>query len=119
MKAVESLKELRRSVGLPVSQQVSCPSIGSGSDSFFCDVDCDNHDAVYPFNMLRSAAGLSVSQTELCPDLGSTLETAVIAASTAESSSPLTKAVPIAPAAGVALLGLGGLWGISGRLRKP
>jgi hypothetical protein len=70
---VDALKVLRSVAGLSVSQVEPCPEIGIGSESepFFGDVDCDGDiDAVDALKILRHVAGLPVSQIEPCPPIG-------------------------------------------------
>jgi len=68
--AVDSLKILRYTIGLSVTQPPFCALVGTGSP-VNGDVDCDNDvDPVDALRILRHNAGLSVIQNEPCTDIG-------------------------------------------------
>lgn len=111
--SVDSLKELRFVAGLTVSQTEPCPDIGSELTIVFGDLDCGGDvDSVDSLKALLHIAGLSVSQTEPCPDIG---DAVAITELTVDLDSQSASSKPFVPVVGMALLGLGGLLGISRR----
>jgi hypothetical protein len=69
--SVDSLKEMRSSANLEVSQTEPCPEIGEGALLVWGDVDCSGVvNATDALRILRYLAGLWVPQDEPCADIG-------------------------------------------------
>jgi hypothetical protein len=73
--ALDALNPLRFASQLAVTQNESCPDIGTFVGWYWGDVDCSSRvDSTDGLKRLRYAVGQPVLQTEPCPDIGTQLQ---------------------------------------------